>query len=180
MNTTPGLQSIQATLLLLQRELATLKNTNSLSSIADDIFSIRAKHIQNKIKALNDEFVCTLGEETASMVTQVVKAMEFVEENALKYAQLLDVSTTGPFKQELVLLLMKDTLGMEINQSEVSEIIEYMSKATAGLLKINQHKVQSTISESIELTPENSQLVPVKNKNERKLRKFVFGRKSKH
>jgi hypothetical protein len=168
-----GLHSIQAALQQLQKEIHTLQAAGVLPKINDDIFNIRAKHVQSKINTLNDKFVETV-EEGKGLIYSCVKAMEFVEEHCHEYAQYLDVSVTGSFKQELVQLLLKDTLRLEFDPSQIVDVISYIVKASNRELSINQNK-------EVVGKPEESQLVLHRQKSDhgRKLRKFVFGSRNK-
>ena len=82
MNQQLGLQSIQASLVQLQRDLANLKTSASVIA-SDEIYNIRQRHIQEKVAALNSKFIKSVPHET-SHVNIILSAMEFIEEHDIR------------------------------------------------------------------------------------------------
>jgi len=169
----PGLQSIQTALVQLQRELANLKTSASIVA-SDEIYNIRQRHIQEKVAALNAKFIKSIPQDM-NTVHIIVSAMEFIEEHASRYSQLLDITNSGSLKHELVILLIKDLVNLD--NETIDNIIQVVIKSSIGAVGVNIKDIRNKPDQyepPTETHISQQIIVPDRKKDERRqLRKFL-------
>ncbi len=168
MTSTPGLRSLSQTVQQLQDEIQALNRP----SPASEIQHIRQRHIAKKIDALNDQFLQSIPDGELSWMTIIIMCMEFVEEKAYRYAQLLDVAESGQFKEEIALILLRTALlrnynDVELELNDLKQIVQTICLASKRFYQINNKPIQ--------ISP--SPVLPVvkyePDKRDSKLRRFL-------
>jgi hypothetical protein len=110
-------------------------STPNLQTIASPLANLKLQIVEKELTKLNEEFE-RYAEMAQDKFGRVVLAMEYVERNINKYAQVMEISPNGMLKRQIAKTLVNNRENI-VSDTDMNSIMEIITNATKGKININ-------------------------------------------